>query len=68
MKYLKCVLALVLCLSMVILPALGTDGFPKTIVDSANKTVTIDKPVERIVPIVAWSYEPIYILKAQDTG
>lgn len=66
MRHMKCVLALVLCLSMMVLPALGADGFPKTIVDSANRTVTIDKPVERIVPIVAWSYEPIYILRAQD--
>jgi iron complex transport system substrate-binding protein len=62
MKWMKCALALVLCLSLAVLPALGVDGFPKTIVDSANRTVTIDKPVEKIVPLVTWSYEPIYLL------
>lgn len=46
--------------------AFGTDSYPQTIVDSANRTITIDRQVERIVPIVAWSYEPIYILGAQD--
>jgi len=66
MRWIKCALALVLCLSLAVLPALGADGFPKTIVDSANRTVTIDKPVEKIVPIVSWSYEPLYILGAQD--
>lgn len=66
MKWMNCALALVLCLSLAILPALGSDGFPKSITDSANRTLTIDKPAERIVPIVAWSYEPLYILGAQD--
>jgi iron complex transport system substrate-binding protein len=51
---------------MMVLPALCADGFPKTIVDSANRTVTIDKPVEKIVPMVSWSYEPVYILGAGD--
>ncbi len=59
MKMVKCALALVLCLSLAMLPALGSNGFPKTIVDSANRTLVIDEPVERIVPMVAWSYEPL---------
>lgn len=62
----KCALTVLLCLVLVVLPALGADGFPKTIVDSANRTITIDKPVERIVPLVTWSYEPIYLLGAED--
>ena len=37
-----------------------------TVVDSADRTVTVKKPVERIVPMVTWSYEPIWILEAQD--
>lgn len=65
-KLMKYALALAICLSLVMLPALAADGYPKTIVDSSNRSITIDKPVERIVPIVAWSYEPIYILGAQD--
>lgn len=42
MKWMNCALALVLCLSLAILPALGSDGFPKNITDSANRTLTID--------------------------
>ena len=38
----------------------------KTIVDSANRTVTIDKPVEKLVPIITWAYEPILILGLKD--
>ena len=37
-----------------------------TIVDSADRIVTVSMPVERIVPMVTWSYEPIWILRAQD--
>lgn len=37
-----------------------------TIVDSANRTVTINEPVETIVPIITWSYEPIWILGLED--
>ncbi|HOT06310.1 MAG TPA: ABC transporter substrate-binding protein [Methanotrichaceae archaeon] len=48
------------------LPALGEDGFPKTIVDSADRTVTIEKPVERIVLLNTYSYEPIYVLGLED--
>lgn len=66
MKWIKCALTLLLCLSLLALPALSADSFPKTIVDSANRIVTLEKPAERIVPIVAWSYEPIYILGAQE--
>lgn len=47
-------------------PVIGDDDFPKTIVDSANRTVTIDEPVERIVPMVTWAYEPLYVLGAGD--
>jgi len=64
MRYMKCILVLALCLSMTMLPVLGADGYPKTIVDSANQTITIDKPAEKIVPMVSWSYEPVYILGA----
>lgn len=39
MKLIKCTLALALCLSLAVLPALGSEGFPKTIVDSANRAV-----------------------------
>jgi len=53
-------------LSMALLPASGEVDYPKTIVDSANRTITIDKPVEKIVPLVTWSYEPIYLLGAGD--
>jgi iron complex transport system substrate-binding protein len=63
MKY---VFALALCLSLAMLPALGSEGFPKTIVDSANRTVTINEPVEKIVPIITWAYEPILILGLKD--
>ena len=66
MRLINYALTLVLCLSLAILPALGTEGFPKTIVDSANRTLIIDEPVERIVPMVAWSYEPLYILGAHE--
>lgn len=66
MKLMKCALALTLCLLMAMLPVLGTDEYPKTIVDSANRTVIIDEPVERIIPMVSWSYEPVYILGAGD--
>jgi iron complex transport system substrate-binding protein len=58
-------LALV-CLSLALLPVLCADSYPKAIVDSANRTVIIDEPVETIVPMVSWSYEPVYILGAGD--
>jgi iron complex transport system substrate-binding protein len=63
MKY---IFALALCFSLAVLPALGLEGFPKTIVDSANRTVIINEPVERIVPMVTWSYEPVWLLGAQN--
>lgn len=66
MRWMKCILVLILCLSLAMLPTMGADGFPKTIVDSANRTVTIEKPVERIVPIITWAYEPIWILGLKD--
>jgi len=66
MKRMLSAMVLILCFSMVVLPAIGADGYPKTIVDQSNRTITIDKQVERVVPIVAWSYEPLYILGAQD--
>lgn len=65
MKYIRPALVLALCMILA-LPALGEDGFPKTIVDSADRTVTIEKPVERIVPIISWSYEPVWILGLKD--
>lgn len=66
MRSMKYGLELVLLLSLIVLPALGADGFPVTIVDSANRTVIIDKPVEKIVPIITWAYEPILILGLKD--
>jgi iron complex transport system substrate-binding protein len=42
------------------------DNYPITIVDSANRTVTIYKPVERVIPMITWSYEPLWILDSQD--
>ncbi len=66
MRWMKYALTLVLCLLLAILPALGTEGYPKTIIDSANRTVLIDEPAEKIVPMVSWSYEPVYILGAGD--
>ncbi|OPX76194.1 MAG: Cobalamin-binding protein precursor [Methanosaeta sp. PtaB.Bin018] len=66
MKWIKCGLALMLCFSLLALVAAGADGYPKTIVDDANRTITIDKPVEKIVPLVTWSYEPLYMLGAND--
>jgi len=55
-----------LLLSLAILPTQGAEGYPMTIVDSANRTITIDKPVERIIPFVTWSYEPLYVLGLGD--
>lgn len=52
--------------SLAILPAASEDGYPKTIVDSANRTITLDKPVERIVVTIAAPVEPIYVLGVQD--
>jgi iron complex transport system substrate-binding protein len=66
MKSMKCAVALTLCLLLASLPALGTEDFPKTIIDSANRTVIIDKPLERIVPFSTWSYEPLYVLGLGD--
>ena len=66
MKRIFLAVALMLCFSLAVFPAIGAEGYPKTIVDSSNRTLIIDKPVERVVPIVAWSYEPLYILGAQD--
>ena len=67
MKRIFLALALMLCSSLAVLPAIGADGYPRTIVDSSNRTIIIDKQVKRVVPIVAWSYEPLYILGAQDS-
>ena len=55
---------LALCL-LTIAPAIG-DGSPITVVDSGNRTITIDGPAMKAIPIVAWSYEPLYILGASD--
>jgi len=64
-RFACCMLVMGLLLAMISVSG-AADEYPKTIVDSANKTITLDKPVEKIIPIVAWSYEPIYILGAQD--
>lgn len=66
MKWIKCILALAFFLSLAILPGLGADGFPKTIVDSANRSIIIEKPVEKIVSMNSWAYEPIFILGATE--
>ena len=66
MRQIMLVLALMLCICLASFSAIGADGYPRTIVDSENRTITLDRPVERVVPIVAWSYEPLYILRAQD--
>jgi len=42
------------------------EAYPITIVDSADRVVTIYKPVERIIIQPTSSYEPIWILGAQD--
>ena len=42
------------------------NGKPKTIVDSANKTVTIYKPIKRIVALTSDTAEALVILGARD--
>jgi len=66
MRWMKCVLALVLCLSLAMMLALGSGSYPNTIVDDANRTITIEKPVDKIIPLVTWSYEPLCLLGAED--
>lgn len=66
MRWMKCVLSLVLLLSLAMMPALGSESYPKTIVDDANRTITIEKPVDKIIPLVTWSYEPLRLLGAED--
>jgi ABC-type Fe3+-hydroxamate transport system substrate-binding protein len=65
-KALSRMLVVSLLLSLAILPTPGDEGYPMTIVDSTNRTITIDKPVERIIPFVTWSYEPLYVLGLGD--
>lgn len=42
------------------------EKYPITITDSANRTVTIYKPVKRMIIAGTFTYEPIFILGAQD--
>jgi iron complex transport system substrate-binding protein len=42
------------------------EKYPISITDSANRTVTIYKPVEGIVLLNTYSYEPLYILGLKD--
>lgn len=42
------------------------EKYPITITDSDNRTVTIYKPVKKLISQVTWAYEPIFILEAQD--
>jgi len=42
------------------------EKYPITITDSANRTVTIYKPVKSILPMSATNCEPIFILGAAD--
>jgi iron complex transport system substrate-binding protein len=65
-SHIASIVLLLALVSVATLPAAGEDGYPKTIVDSANRTITMEKPAERVVPIVAWSYEPLYILGAEE--
>lgn len=52
---------------LVVMPAAGEDGYPKTIADCyTNRTVTIDEPVERIVLLLGTAHEPVYILGQED--
>lgn len=42
------------------------EKYPITIIDSADRTVTIYKPVKRMISQGTWAYEPIFVLDAQD--
>ena len=42
------------------------DGKPKTVKDQEDRTVTLYRPVERIVDLVSYSYEPLRTLKSED--
>lgn len=42
------------------------EKYPITITDAANRNVTIYKPVNTIVSLPSWSYEPIFILDGLD--
>ena len=37
-----------------------------TVIDDADRIVTVSKPVERIISTTSWSYEPIWVIGAQD--
>jgi len=37
-------------------------GEPKTVIDDADRIVTVSMPVERIIPMSSWSYEPTWVL------
>jgi len=42
------------------------DGYPKTIIDIANRSVILDEPAERIVLLHEYVVEPIYLLGEGD--
>lgn len=42
------------------------EKYPITITDSANRTITIYKPVKRLIIQPTFEYEPVFILGAQD--
>jgi hypothetical protein len=42
------------------------EKYPFTIIDSANRTVTIYKPVKRMIIQPTFEYEPVFILGVQD--
>ncbi|HOT06313.1 MAG TPA: ABC transporter substrate-binding protein [Methanotrichaceae archaeon] len=42
------------------------EKYPITIIDSADRTVTVYKPVKRMISQGTWAYEPIFVLDAQD--
>jgi len=46
--------------------AASSSGYPRTIVDDAGRQVTIQMPVEKIVPLDSCGAKMIYLLGAQD--
>jgi iron complex transport system substrate-binding protein len=42
------------------------EKYPINITDSANRSLTIYKPVKTIISLPSWSYEPIFILDGLD--
>jgi len=42
------------------------EKYPITIIDSDNRTVTIYKPIKRMICQTTWGYEPIFILGGTD--